>query len=768
MENREQTDATARRLTKGPRVPAHGHGHGLAVGLLALVMLALAKAPAGAAAEPKRVLMIHSFGRDFAPFSSVANRLRSDLALRSPHPVEFIEASLQTISGADRREDQELALVDYLQSIFSERAPDLVIAIGAPAAQLYAKHRRALFPKVPVLVAGADQRRITHLSAADGYATASLELDLPGVLEDILAVKPNTKRVYCVTGVTELENYWEQAVFSAWRELRADLEYVSLSDQAFTAVLEQVETLPPDSAVFVAILDRDAAGVPHEGNVELKQLNRVTSAPVFGFARDQLGIGIVGGRLVNMETVGARAAAAALRLLDGIPPDQIHVDAVRPAQPMYDWRELKRWDIAEAELPEGSRVLYRERSIWQTHRGAVLVGIVVIGVESILIFLLLAARRRAREMSESLTLAADAANVGVWDVDLQRREIRATAKWRELFDFPPTGPIRLDEVLARIHPDDRPWISEAIREVATHDKGYAVQHRIRRADGEERWMVSRGRADRANGSGQLRTLGVSIDITDRLKMETEMLQQRDQLAHLSRVGSLGAISGSLAHELNQPLGTILSNAQAARRMLAKPSPDLVEISEILGDIVSEDQRAGQVIARWRQLLRRGEVATKPVEVPECFDEVMRLAGSELAAKGVKVMAAFEEGLPRAMADRVQLQQVLLNLLMNAADAMESTPAESKRIEVSADTDAETVILSVSDRGSGLPADPEVLFEPFFTTKPNGLGMGLAICRTFITGNGGRLWAEANPGGGAIFLLSLPISDSETATETMTS
>ena len=246
------------------------------------------------------------------------------------------------------------------------------------------------------------------------------------------------------------------------------------------------------------------------------------------------------------------------------------------------------------------------------------------------------------------------------------------------------------------------------------------------------------------------------DLTEQRRAEAEAQQQRLEVAHLSRVAMLGELSGSLAHELNQPLTAILANARAAQRLLRLSSPDLAELRDILEDIAEDDRRAGEVIARLRAFLRKGEVQPGHLDLNEAVTEVLRLVHSDLIQRRVTVDARLAAALPAVFADRVQLQQVLLNLLLNACDAMAADTRREKRVTIqTAETTTGEVELSVADRGTGIPPDEmERVFEPFVTSKPHGLGLGLAICRSIVTAHGGRLWAENNEDGGATFNLVL--------------
>ncbi|MCB1078635.1 MAG: PAS domain-containing protein, partial [Verrucomicrobiae bacterium] len=652
----------------------------IAGGFLLLWLTGLVPA-VGAEPAHQRVLLIHSFSRDFAPFSVVAERFRTELARQNPQPVELVEVSLQTLSPEEPRQAE--ALVAYLLATFEGSPPNLIVAIGAPAALFYFPNRDRLFPGVSLLVVGADRRRLGLMAEDEGTVNVSLELDLPLLLEDIVTLQPDVRSVFYVTGITPMDQYWEQEVLKTWRELRSDLNFESMSNRSLAEIVVEVKSLPPHSAIFYSDLNRDASGVAHPGESAPRSLRESANAPIFGYSTEQLGLGIVGGHLLDMGRAGELGAGVAVDMLAGKSAREMVVEPVKPGPGVFDWRELKRWGIPKSRLPEGSEVRFREPSLWESHRRAVLIGGGVIAAQALLIFLLAAARRRAREAHDSLNLAAEAAEVGLWQVDLGRRQIEGAPRWRQLFGLPREGPISIEQVIERVHPDDRQDLRRAIEEAAREGRSYRVEHRVILPGGEERWIVSRGRADQASSEGHPRSRGVSIDVTRRRRNEAEISRQREELSHLSRVGTLGVISGSLAHELNQPLGIILSNAQAAQRMLAKQDPDWEEIGEILSDIVSEDRRAGEVIQRWRGLLRRGEVIRQPVDLCDCMEEVLKLMRADLKAGDIAMDLECPEDLPKVMADRVQLQQVFLNLLVNARDALAGVEPDRKRIRLRA-------------------------------------------------------------------------------------
>jgi signal transduction histidine kinase len=262
--------------------------------------------------------------------------------------------------------------------------------------------------------------------------------------------------------------------------------------------------------------------------------------------------------------------------------------------------------------------------------------------------------------------------------------------------------------------------------------------------------------------GQAVTIGgLLAQRKQRRRAEAEILNQRAELAHVTRVSTMGQLASALAHELNQPLGAILRNAEAAEIFLQKEKPDLEEIRAILADIRKDDQRAGSVIDRMRSLLKKRSLESKSLDLGGLLAETVTLAQSDARARRVNLTLQMPAQLPVVRGDRVHLQQVLLNLILNGMDAMADGAEAMRLLTVRAETAKDgSVEVAVSDCGTGIPPDKvKRLFEPFFTTKPNGMGMGLAISQTIIEAHGGKIWAENNAARGAVFKFTLPANDS---------
>jgi PAS domain S-box-containing protein len=538
-----------------------------------------------------------------------------------------------------------------------------------------------------------------------------------------------------------------------------------LSDLPMDRIRDRVAALPPNSAVLYAMLAMDAAGVPYELEKALASVRAAANAPVFGVFGSQLGQGIVGGPLLSLEDSARQAAQTGVRLLQGEKPSTIAIPPPEPAPFVYDWRELRRWNIDEARLPAGSIVRYRPPSQWAEHKGVILTASAVILAQTLTIAALLAARARRqrseaalRESEERMNLAAEAANLGLWVWDIRRDEIWATVKCRALFGFTPDEPVTFADFAARVHPDDRPAMEKAARQALENKATYEAEYRACLPAGDTRWIGARGVAT-GNGAGPATSLlGVCLDLTGRKRADNEIQRQRAELAHVSRVSIMGELSASMAHELNQPLTAILTNAQAAQRFMAAGTADLDEFREILKDIAYDTTRARDVIRHLRALVKRSEPDFTQLDVGDTIREVVGFLHGDIVARNVRVGLELLPDLPPVHGDRIQLQQILINLLLNAFDALNGNPVAKRLVTVAtAQESPQLVRVTVRDCGAGIPPNQlDSVFEPFFTTKQDGMGMGLSVTRSIVESHGGRIWAENNSAGGAAFHFTLPV------------
>lgn len=368
--------------------------------------------------------------------------------------------------------------------------------------------------------------------------------------------------------------------------------------------------------------------------------------------------------------------------------------------------------------------------------------------------------RLAADLKESehrLALASNAAQFSIWKWDILSGNIEVSMEGRQLYGVPDEGRIDFDRFSETIHPDDRAVVSEAISSALASGK-YDVEHRIVLPDQKVRWIAASGVTECNQQGKPVLLSGVSINISDRKAAEADATAHRMELAHLSRVSILGELASSIAHELNQPLSAILSNAQVGRIHLDAPSPDMKEMREILEDIAADAKRAGGIIHGMRAMFKKDAPPNpQPVDPDDCVTQVLSLLRSEIISRKVTVEHHPSAGRISAMAGRVEVQQILINLLLNAFDATANGgDAGSRRTQVTTRAESGRVVVCVRDHGPGIPDDIRVrLFEPFNSTKPGGLGLGLAISRSIAKRFGGDLTLENHAEGGAVFCLSMP-------------
>lgn len=585
-----------------------------------------------AMSEPKRVLIVHSFGRDFSPWDDYARKIREQLRLQSKIPIDMFEVSLSTARFPDGNED---AFVSYLNAVFSERKLDLIMTIGGPAARFFQLNRQRIFPSVPTLYAAFAQQMSATAPSTD--AMVPVFVDIASTPDQILKLVPETAKIYIVMGSSPIEKLWLQEMRRLLQPLTSRVDITYSDELSLEQILEQVAVLPPRSFIVYGQMLVDAAGVVHEGSRAIDRIHAVANAPIFSEQDTFFGRGIVGGRMTDISDVSRQTAAAAVRILGGELPGSIRTPPIIAASPRYDWRELKRWNISESQLPPGSEVFFRVPSIWEQYRPQLTAVAAALLLQAGIIALLMIERRR-RQFAQA-------------------------------------------------------------------------------------------------------------DASDR----------RREVVRLNRVTTANVLSSSIAHELNQPLGAILSNAEAAQMLLKANPPNLDLVDNILSDIVRDEQRASDIILGLGNLLNnRTESDLQPRDLNDTVREVVKIVTPEIARRmvGLRTVLAAE-ALP-VSCDPIHLQQVILNLVMNGIDAMDGeSPPHHMTIRTQRVGDSE-VEVRITDTGKGIPKDKLTsIFDAFVTTKPQGTGLGLPIARTIVESYGGEIFAE-NRMRGAVFTFTLPL------------
>jgi PAS domain S-box-containing protein len=376
------------------------------------------------------------------------------------------------------------------------------------------------------------------------------------------------------------------------------------------------------------------------------------------------------------------------------------------------------------------------------------------------------ARRRMEDALRGIqeTYIAEAqqlSHTGSFGWKITNGEIFLSEEGFKIFGFDSATHPSIDLLLARVHPDDRGFVAVTVDSAATDRRDFSTEHRLRLPDGRVRHVRIVARAMRGEAA-TVDFVGAVMDVTSVRAAELELRNTRAELAHVMRVTSLGELTASIAHEVNQPLGAVVANADACLSWLDRESPDLGEARAAIERIVRDGHRAGEVIRRVRALTKKTATELVPLDIREIVNEVMDMVEHELLSYEVSQRLELASGLPPVLGDRIQLQQVLLNLIINAIEAMQPVIDRQRELVIRMEqSDPRYVQVTVYDCGTGLAAENQQrIFEAFVTTKTSGMGMGLSICRSIIQAHGGKIWASSNEPFGAAVRFTLPVHRGE--------
>jgi C4-dicarboxylate-specific signal transduction histidine kinase len=727
---------------------------------LAVLACLLAFAPPVVSAELKNVLVIYSSTRLVRGNNEVARGLQERLIDASAPKVKIFEEFLD--QSAFSGQAYETTVETFLREKYASHPLDALIVAGPIALDFLLHHRERLFPGVPVVHVGVDEPQLKALGPVPVDVLGMPAVyDVAGSIRLALRLHPKAQRLVVVTGASKRDRQWEtdaRAVLSRI-EPRPTVEF--LAGLSTDALVEQLHKLTDTDVVFTTGYFTDGAGRNFLLFDTVKIIVAEARAPVYGLFAPFMGTGVVGGSMTDFVEMGRQAGGIVNALLDGVPPSQVRLPSGVTAQVEIDWRQVRRWSIDERLIPPDAVIHFKEPTLWEEHRNTVLATLVVIGLQAGLIAALLLERRRRRLMASALveseqrmSLATRAAGLTVWIWDAARGKVQVHSR------RPPGGPARepsidFERVLHSVHPADREGLDRAVRRATANQEELDVEYRVLRPDGDVRWIAARGRSA---ADDETQMTGVAMDVTARKAAELQAERDRAALTHMTRVSTMGQLSASIAHQLNQPLAAILGNAEVARKMLERDPVDRAELAEICDDIIDQDTRAAEIIGRLSALFRRGDMKFAPFDLNELVTETLELVRTELMTRHVVPMSELDPSLPAVDGDRVQLQQVLLNLVLNAADAMKDTDISARRLVIRTTRDGERVRLCVIDNGTGIPSEEIAnVFAAFWTTKPSGLGVGLAVSQSIIGAHRGTLAVVNNVDGGATFYATWPIT-----------
>jgi signal transduction histidine kinase len=531
----------------------------------------------------------------------------------------------------------DAVLRDYLREKYKDKKLGVIVAHGSAALELLLRLRDELWPGVPVVFALVDELRLAQLKLPPDVTGHTVRLKFEHVVRMAQTMVPGLKRIALVGDKLEGQPFFGHFA----REIPAfkdRFEFIDLTGLPLEEVRERVAHLPDNTAIYYSAVYRSQDGRIYISRDALPFIAEKTNRPIVSSSETHLGFGSAGGMMAMPVPTGEEAGKLALRILAGERAQDIPIAPGQNVKPLFDWRELRRWNISESSLPQGAEIRFRTYTLWEQYRWQIL------GILGVLVF-----------------------QAGLIAVLLFER------------------------------------------------------HRRMRAEQQSRSRLV-------------------------------------EMAQMDRALTLGVMSTSIAHELNQPLGAILNNAEAAEILLKQNPPDLDQIREILFDIRKDDERAGAIIGHLRGFLKRGDLQLSNVELNDVVSDVLNIVEPEAVRRGVTVDVQTGTSPAEVKGDRVLLQQVLLNLALNGMDAMQKSESARRLKFATALVDDSKVEVSVSDTGSGIPESSlKGIFDSFVTTKQQGTGLGLSIARTIVENFGGRIWAENRQGGGAVFRFELPLT-----------
>ena len=467
---------------------------------------------------------------------------------------------------------------------YRERRPDLLIAVSGAAVSFLVKYRAELFTGVPIVYCSvAGDPRPKNLETERIAVVPVFNGETP-TLEMALRLHPDTRQVAVVAGSGRRDQQFVDAFREEIPVFGNRVAFTWLTNLSMDELRGALSHLPDHTVVLYLVMFQDATGATFTPRQALDQFAPASRAPIYACYDTYLGHGIVGGMMVTFEEIGQKAARLGhAHPRWGRPADGRTIPKAHQPVPMFDWHQLRNGRSAKNRCRPAVIVRDRELTAWEQHRGAILATAGLCAVETFLIAFLLWQRRRRRlaeaslrDSEQRMTLAVDAAKFGIWVRDLARNEIWASDQWRALFGFAKAERLELAVILERVHPEDRESLSRTFASVLEHGGDYETQYRIVLPGEQVRWISSQGRVDRNGGGKPVLVLGVSRDITARKLAESEIQRQRAELVHVTRVSTMGQLASSLAHELNQPLGAILHNAEAAEIFLQNGHPDIEE------------------------------------------------------------------------------------------------------------------------------------------------------------------------------------------------
>jgi signal transduction histidine kinase len=599
-----------------------------------LITILCSAVPSAADPLPKTVLVIHQT----IPYTEYFNKLfvsfQSTLKAGTDARVSIYSESLGFRHFTGPEYDSLLRAT--IKEKYRSRPISVIVADGFNALQFAVNLRTELeAPALPIVFSGIDHSTVAQLRLPSNVTGTTIRTSIRHVLTTAKALVPRLKRLAVVGDPLE-EQIYRRHYKKELLAIEKDVEFIDLTGLPMNELRKRVATLPEDTAIFYTSLSVGSGGARYDPNEALSLVAEVANRPIVIDQETRLGRGGTGGFLLLAAPVGEATARIVLRLFNGESASTIPIAAGEFVKPVFDWRELKRWKVAEASLPSGSEIRFWEASAWEQYR------LQIVGI--------------------CAALLLQAALIG--------------------------------------------------------------------------WLI--------------------YEIGRRQRAEIRSRSAMAELVYMDRRVAAGQLSASITHEVNQPLTGIVTRASAALRWIRAEKPELEKAGAALEDIVAAGHRTSDIITGIRAMFKKAPPEKVTIDINQIILNVLSIVRVELQKHGVNLHTHLNKHLPTVQGDKVQLQQVLLNLVMNGIEAMRSVRPRELKVQTE-HTKSGAVRVLVEDTGTGIdPSNLDQIFKPLFTTKANGMGMGLFICHSIIESHGGRIWVSPAVGRGSVFEFELPI------------
>lgn len=760
-----------------------------------------AHAGAQAVPSPSRILLLYAPAPDSPTAAMFIERFRSTVRAEMPPPVEFYEEflDLDRFPGTDRWP----LLTRYFSDKYTGYRIDLIVCVGSVALRFATDQLRGVFPDVPVVFGMTFAHRVNVAELPSNVTGRLITVSLSQTLAMAHRLQPDADRVVVIAGSSAIDSVAMASALGTLGRMRDSVPLVLRQGWPFDSVRAEVKGLPRQAIVFLAHFRRDGRGQLFVPLDAMTTIARESRAPVYGYVDKMIGTGVLGGAMLRQDDEAVHTGRLAIRVLRRGPGQPIPPVEAAATSFIADWRALRRWRLDERRLPPGTEVLFRTPSAWERYRAVILATLGIIAAESVLIGLLLLERQRRRLAQAAL---ADQAEYERTMAELTTDAVRYA---------PEDAPRALEDALSRIARYAGADVAVLVQRSESPSRA-ATRLRWTRDAGVHtgNGAAINGAAVNGNGSGAALShndpgpTSADVDIPDEARLELPLVvggksvgtlelyrsdgsthwprrlvtrlsaaaellagalarsnaaaaadEASRQLAHLGRVATVGELAAAISHELRQPLAAIRANAEIGAHLLEGPRPDVEEAKQVLNDIVADDVRAAEVIDQIRLLLRKQEPGTTAVDLNEVARHAVQLLDRDARTRGVRLFVVLESSLPAVRANAAEMQQVVLNLVLNALDALAGRAAGPREVIVGTSTEGDSVELFIRDTGPGFdPAMQGQLFESFYSTKPQGLGVGLAIVRSIVERYRGQVLAENVPTGGAVFRVILPATE----------